>query len=222
MITDNLKICPECGCPVESTTRAPTAAALSPQNKKILIAIAAFVAVAVAVVVLLYNFNDDFNRGLKNVFAKIGSTVTDTDGNTYRTKVYNGVAWMIDNSQKTTSVTGCSYRSIDRGSYGRLYSWNCAAKACPDGWSLPTDEDFEALVSALDARGASAWKDWNSGSSLAGFSYYDFHGDQGSYGRWWSRSSSNRGWYVSSGSTSGHFVTGSSNNSFSVRCRKSQ
>jgi uncharacterized protein (TIGR02145 family) len=157
------------------------------------------------------------------------TTVTDADGNIYRTKVYNGVEWMIDNSQKTTGVTGCTYAPIDvttiiKGvDYGYLYSRSCAATACPSGWSLPTEADFIALVTALTDGGASAWADWNSGSSLAGYGLGgSYDGGQGSVGGWWCSSSSNRGWRVSSGLTSGGFYTNYSSYSFSVRCRKSQ
>jgi uncharacterized protein (TIGR02145 family) len=155
-------------------------------------------------------------------------TVTDGDGNEYRTKVYNGVEWMIDNAQKplTYAINACTYSSINRTTqtlnYGHLYSWNCAASACPAGWSLPTDADFTALAAALTAGGASAWADWNSGSSLAGYGASgSYLGDQGSYGNWWSSSSSNSYWFVDSGRTSGGFLTlGNNRYSHSVRCRK--
>jgi uncharacterized protein (TIGR02145 family) len=157
-----------------------------------------------------------------------GDGVTDVDDNTYRTKVYNGVEWMIDNSKKTTGVTGCGYNPIDRtdvdgANYGIFYSWDCAASACPEGYHLPDDDDFTNLEAALDAEGTSAWDDWNSGSALAGIGsgghYYD--GSQGSRGCWWSSSSSYRFWYVGSGSTSGNLYPNGSLSSFSVRCRKS-
>jgi hypothetical protein len=157
-----------------------------------------------------------------------GVNVKDADGNTYRTKVYNGVEWMIDNSKKTTGVTGCDnapidITQIDEVDYGYLYSWSCAAKACPAGWSLPTDEDFTALESALNAGGDVAWADWNTGSSLAGIGGGgSYGGSQGSSGYWWSSSSSNRYWFVLSGNASGSFNTRNSSYSFSVRCRKSQ
>jgi hypothetical protein len=154
------------------------------------------------------------------------STVTDVDGNTYRTKVYNGVEWMIDNSKKVTGITDCTHDPIDRTNidgvdYGRFYSWTCAAKACPDGWSLPTDNDFTALATALTA--TSGWSDWNAGSSLAGGGYDgSYIGDQGSGGYWWSSSSINRNWNVSSGNTSGSFGTYANDSSLGVRCRKSR
>lgn len=34
------------------------------------------------------------------------------------------------------------------GEYGRLYTWAAAQKACPEGWRLPSREDFVALVEA--------------------------------------------------------------------------
>ena len=32
--------------------------------------------------------------------------------------------------------------------YGRLYTWEEAMKACPSGWHLPSNEEWEALVSS--------------------------------------------------------------------------
>jgi uncharacterized protein (TIGR02145 family) len=151
-------------------------------------------------------------------------TVTDVDGNVYRTKVYNGVKWMIDNSKKTTGVAN----SIDRTDiggvdYGRLYSLNSAASACPEGYHLPTDSDFINLKAALTAEGASGWDDWNSGSALAGHgSDSSYNGSQGSDGYWWGNSSSHRAWNVSRDGTDGIFFPYNNNNLFSVRCRKSE
>jgi uncharacterized protein (TIGR02145 family) len=158
--------------------------------------------------------------------AETGTTVTDVDGNTYRTKVYNGVEWMIDNSKKTTGVTGCTYNPIDRTNvsgvdYGRLYSWNCAPTACPEGWCLPSDADFKALFTALGTD-TTAWADWNSGSSLVGYYNGSYFGSQGMNGLWWSSSRSNWHWSVIGGTTSGELTTNNSNSSYSVRCRKTE
>jgi uncharacterized protein (TIGR02145 family) len=246
MMAAKSKSCPECGSPVESSPAQPLRASepemaatrpaesaarakpprgplLSPKTKKVLkvclIAIAGFIAVVVAATVVLYNFNDDFKQGFKNGYAILtGNAFTDADGNFYRTKIYNGVEWMVDNSRKT-GVTDCTYSSIDRSSYGQLYSWNCAASACPDGWTLPTDDDFAALESALTAGGASAWADWNTGSSLAGYGNKDsYGGNQGLSGHWWSSSSSYSSWYGDG--TGGGFNTYDRYYSFSVRCLK--
>lgn len=36
--------------------------------------------------------------------------------------------------------------------FGRYYSWNEAVTACPDGWRLPTNEDWTALASAVSGK----------------------------------------------------------------------
>jgi uncharacterized protein (TIGR02145 family) len=193
--------------------------------KKNMFKVALWGAMVIAATLAACSEDDANNEDAVGITDGIG--VEDGEGNTYRTKVYNGVEWMIDNSQKTAGVTGCTYDPIDRTKveeldFGYLYSWSCAATACPEGWSLPTDEDFTALRSTL-ATDSVAWIDWNSGSSLAGY------GSNGSYsdnqdlrGYWWSSSMSHRLWYVRSGSTSGTFNTNNSSFSFSVRCRKSR
>lgn len=33
--------------------------------------------------------------------------------------------------------------------YGRLYTWDAALKACPDGWHLPSDEEWGILESYI-------------------------------------------------------------------------
>jgi uncharacterized protein (TIGR02145 family) len=148
----------------------------------------------------------------------VSGIITNTGGTSYRVRSMGGMWWMIDNANKPVS-SGCTYSSIDRDSYGHLYSWDCAKKACPSGWLLPTDEDFETLHNWLSAH--SKWSEWNSGFSLAGLGNSgSYDGDQGSSGYWWSSSLSGRSWYVSSGGTSGFFPTYYSDNSFSVRCRK--
>jgi uncharacterized protein (TIGR02145 family) len=154
-----------------------------------------------------------------------GAGVTGCKGNTYRTKIYDGVEWMIDNSKEsciTCSYTNPPYAPItNQGSYGYYYSWVCisANQACPTGWKLPSDADFTALAAALAA--GNGWADWNSNYALAGYGYKgSYYNGRGSRGGWWSSSSSYSGWYVNSGSTSGIFGADGSDGSLSVRCRK--
>ena len=33
--------------------------------------------------------------------------------------------------------------------YGRLYDWNTAMKACPSGWKLPSQQEWESLADAI-------------------------------------------------------------------------
>jgi uncharacterized protein (TIGR02145 family) len=142
----------------------------------------------------------------------------------YPFRSMGGTWWMIQNADKPVS-SGCANESINRDSYGYLYSWDCAEKSCPPGWELPSDNDFRALhdwlTIILKSDGNDRWDEWNSGSALAGYghngSYYD---NQGLGGCWWSSSSSGRCWGVDSDNATSHFGKNSSHYSFSVRCRK--
>jgi uncharacterized protein (TIGR02145 family) len=66
------------------------------------------------------------------------------DGKTYG-KVYTGNnVWMTENLAYQTSK-GC-WESGSSSKYGYLYSWETAKNVCPEGWHLPTKEDFEQLI----------------------------------------------------------------------------
>ena len=96
--------------------------------------------------------------------------------------------------------------------YGRLYNWQTAMKVCPDGWHLPSNEDWEKLFRFVDGdtnsespygsetagkhlKAVSGWDPYDSVENLDtyGFSalpggYYvdgSFYG-VGSGGLWWS------------------------------------
>jgi len=46
------------------------------------------------------------------------------------------------------NVSGSSYYDGDSAAnheYGRLYSWFAASTSCPEGWHLPTDEEWKEL-----------------------------------------------------------------------------
>ena len=49
---------------------------------------------------------------------------------------------------------------------GRLYSWAEARSVCPDGWRLPTKEDFEALVAATSKEAAQSSSLSRAGAAL--------------------------------------------------------
>ena len=80
-------------------------------------------------------------------YQKDSVTFTDPrDGGLYYLATAGGNIWMQNNLYFTGS--GVSYEnspSMDVIS-GRLYNWNEAVEACPDGWHLPSDSDFAALA----------------------------------------------------------------------------
>jgi len=151
-------------------------------------------------------FNPDLEYG----------SVSDVDGNNYRTIDIGEQVWMAENLNTSRYADGsaiplvadsadwtklevdekayCWFDNSDsmRNIYGALYSWAAASGGqqvmegealqglCPDGWHLPSDEDWKTLEAFL-GMGANELdrKDWR-GEGVAsalkeqGYSHWDF------------------------------------------------
>jgi len=98
------------------------------------------------------------------------TTVTDVDGNIYKTVIIGDQTWMAENLRSThysdgTSITCFDYNNDSSNSqnFGRLYPWpaiiqdtspnNGSPKyvqgIAPDGWHLATKEEWETLFNSL-------------------------------------------------------------------------
>jgi uncharacterized protein (TIGR02145 family) len=77
------------------------------------------------------------------------SSFTDLrDGKTYKTVKLLGKTWLAENLNFDAGK-GCWFydNNLKNGKkYGRLYTWEAAKKACPPGWRLPTDEEWQAFA----------------------------------------------------------------------------
>ncbi len=67
-----------------------------------------------------------------------------------------GKTWLVKNLQ--WSGAGKSFQNCDimDSVYGRYYTWNEAQTACPEGWRLPSDEDWLALANYAGYSGTTA------------------------------------------------------------------
>lgn len=94
-----------------------------------------------------------------------------TDGKPYKTVMIGDAEWFSENLELPSS----SGESWPNGLYGRLYNWDAALSACPSGWHLPSDEDWDiwsetysgvGLGTKMKATNAG----WSNADNTSGFS----------------------------------------------------
>jgi len=132
------------------------------------------------------------------------SIYTDSrSGQKYHTVKINRKVWMAENLNYATGKSACyGNNPANCAKYGRLYSWDDAMKACPAGWRLPNNEDWQNLILFVGGeavaggklKSKTGWSDSGDGTDAFGFSavpsgYRNTDGDfngAGYYGTWWS------------------------------------
>jgi len=73
----------------------------------------------------------------------------DYEGQKYKTAMINGKRWMAQNMnyEPPNGNSFCLENSLDScAKYGRLYDWETAIGICPDGWHVPTREEWGDLA----------------------------------------------------------------------------
>jgi len=114
-------------------------------------------------------------------FEKFTPTFTDSrDGKSYRRVKIGNLIWMAENLNYETAGSLC-YGKDDSNceKYGRLYTWDAATKACPDGWRLPDTTDFNDFGEAIGddeniaggkLKSKTGWNNNGNGTDDVGFS----------------------------------------------------
>jgi uncharacterized protein (TIGR02145 family) len=173
-----------------------------------------------------------------------GSYVDTRDGRSYRTVKIGNHWWMAENLDYYTSNGSYYYDddSINYGIYGRLYNWSVANSVCPQGWHLPTDNEWKTLEITIGMSPAEAdlteWRGIGQATDLieGGSSGFDalyggllhsngIYYNAGSIAAFWSSTEYNMSgyyWYrgLNSSRTDIHRLYYSNDFGHSVRCIK--
>lgn len=118
-----------------------------------------------------------------------GEFFDDRDSRTYKTIEIGSQIWMAENLKFEREDSYCyddDWPYCDK--YGRLYVWTAAQDACPEGWHLPSPEEFDTLLATVGNNAAdklmatNSWID-SEGKNSFGFSALPggFRGNSGNY-----------------------------------------
>ena len=163
------------------------------------------------------------------------------DGKTYKKVTIGNQTWMAENLNFDATGSVCyDNNSNNCAVYGRLYTWEAAKDACPEGWRLPTNTGWTTLenyVVGLYAekgnklKSTSGWYNNGNGSDDYGFSALPGGSGDGSgnffslgrAGNWWDdQSNTDNAWYhyISNDNTNVNSHAISKTNLNSVRCEQ--
>jgi uncharacterized protein (TIGR02145 family) len=138
-----------------------------------------------------------------------GALTDGRDGKRYRTLKIGEQTWMAENLNWITDKSQCYDDDVSNcKKYGGLYDWETAMTACPAGWHLPEDYEWDILdsragpksVSGKALKSTRGWGNSGNGSNDCGFSALPggvrYSGgsfiDAGAQGYWWTANGGGR------------------------------
>jgi uncharacterized protein (TIGR02145 family) len=133
-----------------------------------------------------------------NTYSQETELFTDTrDGQSYKIGKIGKQIWFLENLSYIPKGIKFNYKSLKEpcyyihsnngiivteskaegfyAQYGVLYNWPAAKIACPEGWHLPSDEEWQELTNFLGAeasikmRSTSGWSKYSNGTNSSGF-----------------------------------------------------
>ena len=125
------------------------------------------------------------------------------DGKVYRIVKIGSQVWFAENLNYVAEGSVCYENKAENcAKYGRLYSWETAMKACPAGFHLPLNEEWDVLVEVAGGenlgweklKAKNGW-DYNGTNELGfsalpgGIGYLGDYYRIGYDGDWWSAAS---------------------------------
>lgn len=125
---------------------------------------------------------NNYESKTEQLSGEFNSFIDSRDGKTYKTIKIGEQTWMAENLNFDSKIGSWAYNNDSRlaESYGRLYTWQASLGACPDGWRLPGDFDWDQLIDYLGgpneagekmkAMDSTHWKNPDGGgNNLSGF-----------------------------------------------------
>jgi len=171
------------------------------------------------------------------IYLKTGA-VDGRNSKTYLAVLIGTQTWMAENLNYNTGSNSKCYNDnqTNCNTYGRLYEWTTTA--CPSGWHLPNNTEWNALSSAVGTvpgtklKAISGWNNYGNGTDTYGFSalpggeFTSVFQGVGDAGFWWSEDYNNNlfdySYYRDMGSAHGNLNQQYNNKNYfrSIRCVK--
>ena len=127
------------------------------------------------------NFTANSNIPKTNAMIEQSNIKLELGGKTYKTVKINNEFWMAENLNFPIEGSYFYDNDLNNGEkHGRLYTWDAAMKACPKGWHLPSDKEWDEMLDTLGGPEEAYSKimfDGEAGLKLDFSGYKTVHGD---------------------------------------------